>query len=68
MKGHIRLLPGTVVLNQDTSLPMSGAVIERPDNESPADGFVWVHWVDGTIALEDPSDLVLTAQLTFDIQ
>jgi hypothetical protein len=58
-----KLLPGTVVLNQDPANPMSGVVIPTPEGEHDYDEFVWVDWANGLICQEQATDVTLTGCL-----
>lgn len=60
MNHMLRLAPGSIVLNQDTAHPMSGRVL---DIRSTSPTNVWVSWTNGTVSIEQLSDLTLTAHI-----
>lgn len=56
----MKLLPGSIVLNQDSGNPMCREVISHIGRD------VRIKWVNGLINNEDVSDLTLTADVEFD--
>ena len=58
----IKIVGGTV-LNQNPSDPLSGKIIERHSV-----GMFKVKWCNGTETLEQPEDLILTADIELDIE
>lgn len=56
--GKLVIGPGTVVLNQDPRIPMSGVV-----QDTPAYRMVTVLWSNGVRSTEDLRDITLTADI-----
>ena len=64
---QVKILPGTVVRNQDSNYPMSGTVREDPDPSGWGD-LLYVEWSDGHTTWESPQDVTLTGKLFIEIK